>query len=146
MDEREVYVLLKHGKCPIKETEGIYACPVGFCDFAIPIVLPDGQVLGKVLAGQALSIDQSEDEVLRNAVHLGLDKDRAEDLLSRVRRKTRTEMEGSYELLKEMLHFFIEKNYSIWKTNNELKKAPAKKDRILSQITKTLYSYNAPST
>lgn len=124
------------------ENEGIYVCPVGFCDFAIPIVLPDGQVLGKVLAGQALSVDQSEEEVLQQAVQLGLEEAGVRDALSRVRRKTQTEMEGSYELLKEMLHFFIEKNYSIWKTNNELKKAPAKKDRILSQITQIMYSYN----
>ena len=43
------------------DQEGIYVCPVGFCDFSIPIVLPDGQVLGRVLAGQALSVEQKED-------------------------------------------------------------------------------------
>ena len=37
------------------DLNGIYECPFGFLDFSIPIVLPDGQVLGKVLAGQALS-------------------------------------------------------------------------------------------
>lgn len=34
------------------------------------------------------------------------------------------------------------KNYSIWENNNELKKAPAKKDRVLSQITQLMYSCN----
>lgn len=122
--------------------EGIYVCPIGFCDFAIPIVLPNGQFLGKVLAGQALSIHQREEDILRNTARLGLEEAVVKDVLSRVHRKTETEMEGSYELLKEMLHFFIEKSYSIWKTNNELKKAPAKQDRILSQITQIMYSYN----
>ncbi|MGN0364850.1 MAG: PocR ligand-binding domain-containing protein [Suilimivivens sp.] len=122
--------------------EGIYECPVGFCDFAIPIVLPGGQVLGKVLAGQALSVNQKEEEILRNTTQLGIDEKTAKDVLSRVHRKTEKEMQGAYELLKEMLSFFIEKNYSIWKTNNELKKAPAKKDRVLSQITQIMYSYN----
>ncbi|MGN0691376.1 MAG: hybrid sensor histidine kinase/response regulator, partial [Oscillospiraceae bacterium] len=37
---------------------------------------------------------------------------------------------------------FIEKNYSIWKTSNELRKAPAKKGRVMSQITQIMYSYN----
>lgn len=32
------------------DLSGVYECPFGFMDFSIPIVLPDGQVLGKVLA------------------------------------------------------------------------------------------------
>ena len=124
------------------DKEGIYVCPIGFCDFSIPIVLPDGQVLGKVLAGQALSEKQNEEEIIQKTTQLGIDEETVTDVLSRVHRKTEEEMEGSYELLKEMIHFFFEKSYSIWKTNNELKKAPAKKDRILSQITQLMYSYN----
>ena len=124
------------------DQEGIYVCPVGFCDFSIPIVLPDGKVLGRVLAGQALSVHQKEEEILQNTTRLGIDEERVKEVLSRVHRKTEKEMQGSYELLKEMLSFFIEKSYSIWKTNNELKKAPAQKDRVLSQITQIMYSYN----
>lgn len=124
------------------DREGIYVCPIGFCDFSIPIVLPDGQVLGRVLAGQALSVDQKEEDILQKTTQLGMDKEIVKDVLSRVHRKTQKEMEGSYLLLKEMLSFFVEKSYSIWKTNDELKKAPAKKDRVLSQITQIMYSYN----
>lgn len=61
-------------------------CPVGFCDFSIPIVLPDGQILGRVLAGQALSVNQKEEEIIQ--------------------------------------------------------KTPANQDRVLSQITQIMYSYN----
>ena len=51
----------ENGKKCCKDTwksniSGIYECPLGFRDFSIPIVLPDGQMLGKVLAGQALSV------------------------------------------------------------------------------------------
>ena len=46
------------------DLDGIYECPFGFWDFSIPIVLPDGQVLGKVLAGQALSVNQEDEEIL----------------------------------------------------------------------------------
>ena len=124
------------------DQEGIYVCPIGFCDFSIPIVLPDGQILGKVLAGQALSVRQNEEDILKSTMKLGIDEGTVKDVLSHVNKKTEREMKGSYELLKEMLNFFIDKNYSIWKTNNELKKVPAKKDRILSQITQIMYSYN----
>lgn len=124
------------------DQEGIYVCPVGFCDFSVPIELPDGRVLGRVLAGQALSVNQKDEEILKKTKQFGLDDGAVKDVLSRVHRKTETEMNGSYALLKEMLSFFIEKNYSIWQTNNELQKAPAKKDRVLSQITQIMYSYN----
>ena len=124
------------------DLEGIYECPFGFWDFSIPIVLPDGQVLGKVLAGQALSVQQKDEEILKKTVSLGIDENKVREVLLRVHRKTEMEMQGAYDLLKETLHFFVQKSYSIWKANNELKKVPAKKDRILSQITRIMYSYN----
>ena len=124
------------------DLDGIYECPFGFWDFSIPIVLPDGQVLGKVLAGQAMSTLQTDEEILQKTAELELDEIKVKEVLSRVRRKTEKEMQGAYDLLKETLHFFVQNSYSIWKTNNELQKIPAKKDRILSQITQIMYSYN----
>ena len=124
------------------DLDGIYECPFGFLDFSVPIVLPDGQVLGKVLAGQALSVQQKDEEILKKTVSLGIDENKVREVLLRVHRKTEMEMQGAYDLLKETLHFFVQKSYSIWKANNELKKVPAKKDRILSQITRIMYGYN----
>ena len=124
------------------DLSGVYRCPFGFWDFSIPIVLPDGKVLGKVLAGQALSSRQKDEEILKNTEILGIDEKTVREVLSRVRRKTETEMQGAYALLKETLSFFIEKSYAVWKTGNELKREPAKKDRVLSQITQIMYSYN----
>lgn len=124
------------------DLDGIYECPFGFLDFSVPIVLPDGQVLGKVLAGQALSVKQKDEEILKKTAELEIDEKTVREVLSRVHRKTETEMQGAYELLKETLHFFVQNSYSIWKTNNELKRGSSKKDRILSQITQIMYSYN----
>lgn len=124
------------------DLDGIYECPFGFWDFSIPIVLPDGQALGQVLAGQALSTAQRDDEIMKKTAELGIDEKIAREVLSRVHRKTEKEMQGAYELLKETLHFFVQNSYSIWRTRNELKKGPAQKDRILSQITQIMYSYN----
>ena len=109
------------------DKKGVFVCPMGFCDFSIPIELPDGQVLGRVLAGQALSDKQDEEEIVRKAVQLGIDEAEVRAVLPRVCRKTEREMQGSYELLKETLHFFIEKNYHIREANNELKKHPQKR-------------------
>lgn len=79
-------------------------------------------MLGKVLAGQALSVNQQEEKILQKMAELGIDEKTVREVLSRVRRKTEKEMQGAYKLLKETLHFFIQNSYSIWKTNNELKK------------------------
>ncbi|MDD6190059.1 MAG: PocR ligand-binding domain-containing protein [Firmicutes bacterium] len=122
--------------------EGIYVCPIGFCDFSVPIVLPDGQILGRVLAGQALSEDQTDEEIIAKTTELGIEEEKVKDVLSRVHRKTEKEMFGSYELLKEMMSFFIDKNYSIWKAGKELRKSSSRKDRVLSQLTQIMYSYN----
>ena len=54
------------------DLDGIYECPFGFLDFSVPIVLPDGQVLGKVLAGQALSVKQKDEEILKKTAELEL--------------------------------------------------------------------------
>ncbi len=124
------------------DLDGIYECPFGFLDFSIPIILPNGQMLGKVLAGQALSVNQKEEEITQRTSECGIDEELIKNVLPRVCRKTDTEMQGAYDLLKETLHFFIEKSYYAWETNNELKKAPEKKDRVLSQITRIMYSYN----
>ncbi|MGN0650311.1 MAG: ATP-binding protein [Oscillospiraceae bacterium] len=124
------------------DLDGIYECPFGFWDFSIPIVLPDGQVLGKVLAGQALSVKQSEKDILKKTSAIGIDTETMSDILARVKRKTDTEMQSAYDLLEEMLRFFVANSYSIWQKNNELKKAPENKDRVLSQITQIMYSYN----
>ena len=103
------------------DLDGVYECPFGFWDFSIPIVLPDGQMLGKVLAGQALSVGQKDEDILRKTADLGIDEDTVREVLSRMHRKTEKEMQGAYALLKETLYFFIEKSYAVWKTNNELK-------------------------
>lgn len=87
-------------------------------------------------------MEQPDSEIINNAVRFGMDADTVEELLVNVHRKTEEEMHGAYVLLREMLSFFVEKSYSIWKTNDYIRKLPAKKDRILSQITQIMYSYN----
>ena len=76
-------------------SEGIYLCPIGFCDFSLPIALPDGRVLGRMPAGQSLSVDQRDEDILRETTRLGLDEAMVKDRLSRMHRRTPKEMECS---------------------------------------------------
>ena len=122
--------------------KGGYECPLGFWDFAIPLTLPNGQTVGKVIAGQALSIYQKDEKILSKVKEIGIDDEQIKEILSQTKRKTNVEMEGAYELLKETLNFFIQKSYYIWKAKVDLRKESTTKDRILSQITQIMYSYN----
>lgn len=124
------------------DVSGICECPIGFYDFSIPLVLPDGAQIGRVMAGQVLVADQDERKILDNVKALGIDEKTAAETLSHVQKKTRRQMESSFKLLEQMLSFFIEKSYSYWKTQQELFMAPAAQDRILSQITQIMYSYD----
>lgn len=121
---------------------GIYECPIGLYDFAIPLVLPDGTNIGKVIAGQVMSDEQDDKVIIDRVKTLGIDDKQTANVLSHITRKSRKEIESAFRLLEQMLSFFIEKSYSFWKTQQELEKAPATQDRILSQITQIMYSYN----
>lgn len=117
-------------------------CHAGFCNFSIPLVLPDGMHIGTVLAGQVLYPGQNEDEILKKVLETGVDLKNGKEAVAKIHYKTKKEMESSFELLKIILSSFIQNRFLLWKKNNELKLAPAKKDKVLSQITQLLYSYN----
>ena len=78
--------------------------------------------MGKLLAGQALCTAQKEKIIFEAVKRLGIEDVKIKSVLSKMHRKTEKELHGSYDLLKETLHFFIQNSYSIWKTKNELKK------------------------
>ena len=53
-------------KCD-KEGKGVYECHAGLVDFAIPITLNDGTVLGSVIGGQVLPENPSVETFRRTA-------------------------------------------------------------------------------
>ncbi|MGM9571118.1 MAG: PocR ligand-binding domain-containing protein [bacterium] len=118
--------------------QGIYECPMGFFDFSIPILLPDGTQIGRVMAGQALLDEQNEAEIIKKIRCLDIDEAKYTDILSRIHKKTRKEMESAYALLDQILFAFVEKSYNYWQAKKELENSPATQDKILSQITKIL--------
>ncbi|MGN1338993.1 MAG: PocR ligand-binding domain-containing protein [Oscillospiraceae bacterium] len=65
---------------------GIYECPIGLYDFSIPLVLPDGTQIGKVIAGQVLSDEQDGKLIVDRVTALGIDEAQSAEVLSRVTR------------------------------------------------------------
>lgn len=116
--------------------------PYGFFDFSIPILLPDRTQIGKVMAGQALLDEQNEAEIIKKIRCLDIDEVKYTDILSRIHKKTRKEMESAYALLEQILFSFVEKSYNYWQAKKELENSPSTQDKILAQITQILYSYN----
>jgi len=93
---------------------GIHRCHAGFYDFAIPLILPDGTEIGKVLAGQMLSAEQNSEEIIKNVADFVPDADKVKKILDTIPKKNKVEMEGSYNLLKQMIEFFLAKSYSTY--------------------------------
>jgi len=91
---------------------GIHKCHAGFYDLAIPLTLPDGTTIGKILAGQMMSEEQDIEEIVKSVSDLGIPEEEIRSVLEKIPRKSKAEMEGSYNLLKQMIDFFLEKSYS----------------------------------
>lgn len=130
-------------KCD-REGKGVYFCHAGLIDFAFPITLKDGTVLGNIIGGQVLPENPDEEAFRRTARELGIDEDAYIQALQKVTVKTPEEVEASAKLLGNVINMFVRTSYAD-KINknliNELKSAAAK-DKILSDITKMLYSFN----
>lgn len=130
-------------KCD-REGKGVYSCHAGLIDFAIPITLSDGTVLGSIIGGQVLPENPDEAAFRKTARELGIDEDAYISALQKVAVKTHEEIEASAHLLGDVINMFVRASYAD-KMNkaivNELKSAAAK-DKLMSEITKMLYSYN----
>ncbi len=98
-------------KCD-KEGKGVYACHAGLVDFAIPITLNDGTVLGSVIGGQVLPEDPSIETFRRTARELGINEDVYIEALHKVSVKTREEIEASASLLGDVINMFVRSSYA----------------------------------
>jgi len=95
-----------------REGKGVYACHAGLMDFAIPITLDDGTVLGSVIGGQVLPEDPDMDKFRSTARELGIDEDTYIDALERVSVKTREEIESSAQLLGDVVNMYVRTCYT----------------------------------
>lgn len=130
-------------KCD-REGKGVYYCHAGLIDFAIPITLNDGTVLGNLLGGQILPEKPDEEAFRKTARELGIDEEVYIEALWKVNIRTHEQITASAQLLGDVINMFVRTSYAD-KVNttivNELKSAAAK-DKILSELTRMMCSYN----
>lgn len=98
-------------KCD-REGQGVYACHAGLMDFAVPITLVDGRVLGNIIGGQVLPENPSEDKFRGVAKELGINEDDYIEALGKVNVRTKLEIESSAELLGDVVNMYVRSCYS----------------------------------
>lgn len=118
------------GVCMCKEScgnvhEGIFRCRAGMYNFVLPIALPDGRIIvnlyagGVILAKDKVAAELDAREVLRS---LHVEEEEIDACIDDITIKKNSEIEGAYELLKELLQDFVDKSYMVWSTKKDLKK------------------------
>ncbi len=95
-----------------KEGKGVYACHAGLVDFAIPITLNDGTVLGSVIGGQVLPENPDVNTFRRTARELGINEDAYIDALHKVNVRTKEEIEASASILGDVINMFVRSSYA----------------------------------
>lgn len=95
-----------------RKGRGIYLCHAGLVDFATPITLEDGTVLGSILGGQVLSERPDELHFRATARELGIDEDAYIAALHRVNIRTQEEIRASADLLANVINLFVRSSYT----------------------------------
>ena len=113
-------------KCD-REGKGVYTCHAGLCDFAIPITLEDGTVLGSIIGGQVLPAEPSESKFRQVASTLGINEDKYIEALHKVSVRPQDVIEASAKLLGDVINMFVRDSYTV---NVEIK------ERLLGGIEK----------
>ncbi|MBE5906483.1 MAG: hypothetical protein E7277_06790, partial [Lachnospiraceae bacterium] len=101
---------------------GFYQCPAGMQGFVLPIDLSDGERVAYLYAGGVYLTDNLGEQVAKTKEimrSIGIGEEVIGEMVDSVVLKTRSEMEGSYELLAEIVEQFVGKYYSAWVKNKE---------------------------
>jgi signal transduction histidine kinase/CheY-like chemotaxis protein/ligand-binding sensor protein len=92
--------------------KGTYLCHAGLVDFASPITLSDGTVLGSIIGGQVLPEKPDESQYRRTARELGIPEEDYICALRRVNIRTREEIRASASLLADVVNLFVRTSYA----------------------------------
>lgn len=103
-----------------REGKGTYECHAGLMDFAIPIALEDGTVLGSIIGGQILPEKPDDEKFRKTARELGIPEDEYIKALHKVNVKTKEEIEASANLLGEVINMFVQSSYITYANNGML--------------------------
>jgi signal transduction histidine kinase/ActR/RegA family two-component response regulator len=95
-----------------RKGHGVYLCHSGLVDFASPITLDDGTVLGTIIGGQVLPEKPKEEAFRKTAKELGIDEDEYIQALHQVNIRSREEIQASFDLLSNVINFFVRASYA----------------------------------
>jgi len=91
---------------------GTYLCHAGLVDFAAPITLEDGTLLGNIVGGQVLPEQPDENRFRATARELGIDEDAYIAALHKVNVRTPEEIRASADLLANVVNLFVRTSYA----------------------------------
>lgn len=117
-----------------KEGKGVYECHAGLVDFAIPITLTDGTVLGSVIGGQVLPENPNDDKFRKTARELGINEDKYIEALHKVNVKTKDQIESSANLLGDVINMFVRSSYEEGKNKDILERLNSGIQKAVDQI------------
>jgi signal transduction histidine kinase/CheY-like chemotaxis protein/ligand-binding sensor protein len=95
-----------------KKGQGTYLCHAGLVDFAAPITLEDGTVLGNIVGGQVLPEKPDEAKFRATARELGIDEDRYVEELRKVNIRSHEQIQASFDLLTAAITMFVRASYA----------------------------------
>ena len=109
--------------CMDSLNQGVEVCYAGACHFVVPLILPDGIFLGKIVAGQTLLEEIPDSTVCANLKKIGISEKKTRQLIAISDKKKKENVDSAYALLDSMVKSFTEKSYYIWKAGEDIRKA-----------------------
>jgi signal transduction histidine kinase/CheY-like chemotaxis protein len=106
---------LRRCKACDRRGAGTYLCHAGLVDFAAPITLDDGTVVGNIVGGQVLPEQPDENRFRNTARVLGIDEEAYITALHKVNIRSREEIRASAALLANIINLFVRMSYAAQK-------------------------------
>jgi signal transduction histidine kinase/CheY-like chemotaxis protein len=114
---------------------GTYICHAGLVDFAAPITLEDGTLLGSIVGGQVLPDEPDEARFRSTARELGIDEDVYIAALGKMNIRSRSEVRASADLLANVVNYFVRASYATHRDADSLNR----RARIISSLGKIYF-------
>jgi len=118
-----------------KRSTGIYLCHAGLVDFATPITLEDGTMLGSIVGGQVLPLAPDEARFRALARELGIDEDTYISALRKVNVRSQKAIKASADLLGNVINMFVRTSYAAWLNTTSL----VRRAHIISSLSRIYF-------
>lgn len=118
-----------------KKGKGTYLCHAGLVDFATPITLEDGTVVGNIVGGQVLPEQPDEKQFRTMARELGIDAQVYIEALRKVNVRTTAEIKASANLLADVVNMFVRTSYAARQSAKSL----LERHDIISSLSKIYF-------